>query len=73
MPWTPSTKWTMTMTIKHRLDKLEATTPDNSEPLEVFVTRTVVVPGPEGPVPVGRVMVSHYVDGKLVDRQKVGL
>ncbi len=38
---------------------------DHGEPWEVVVRRTFVAVGPAGPVPTGKVIVRHFIDGEL--------
>jgi hypothetical protein len=51
--------------LSKRLEQLEAVTAPPPEPLEVTVRRTIVVPGPDGPVQVGEA-VTHWRDGKRI-------
>jgi hypothetical protein len=43
----------------------------DSGPWEVVVRRTIVTVGPAGPVPTGRTLVRHFVDGALVSSRTI--
>ena len=38
---------------------------DHIEPWEVVVHRPIFAAGPDGPLPTGRVILRHFIDGEL--------
>ena len=57
------------MSMSRRISKLEASHPPPArEPWVVRVFRSIVRPGPSGPVFTGETLFSEFVEGKLVNR-----